>query len=454
MSNFTLHYNERAQVWIAKYRNIGATQWKTKWLPKAIKAHRETEAHAWFITWYATFLRDGLGIPANEVRPVKTLRTLFPMWLALRKRRIAQSSHNYYKLIKSAGDCWILDHPSHSHVSIECLDLERDFSTELVRNWIHSIHLAPGTVLGIAGVLRNFFSDMLEEERLDPSIANPLQKRPIVRELKQLRARKDKGRKIDGEKVVTVLNADQANTLINARHPKVPAIRRIAYLVTTGTGVRDNELRALMWSDLHLDEEVPYVHITKQLLKPGILPALRYETERESGRERDEIMVSPRAVFSDPKFDEVRKVPLHPAVVAGLCWWKRTGWKRAVGANPRDCDPIFPRDARSSVPGIFAHSQSAPLLRQDLARLGLPTTCHGKPLVFHSLRHTTGSMLKAAGVALDDVGELLGHANAGNVTRDHYIDVRLSTVYDHVCKLPLVFDDLTSKAHEHEKKAG
>jgi integrase len=235
---------------------------------------------------------------------------------------------------------------------------------------------------------------LIAEGALNGSMINPVEAKPIVREIKELRALREKARSRDGRRVVTSMQADEAAILCGGMHPKVPAARQVRYAVAIGTGLRDNELQALTWADLHLDDVVPFIAVTKQLLKPGIKPPLRFETEREQGRARNEIMSSPRAVHADPKYGRTRRVPLHPGVVVTLRWWHQTGWKQSVGANPAHDDPIFPRDKKSPIPGIFAHSQSAPLLRQDLMYLGLSTEVHGKPLVFHSLRHTNGLALE------------------------------------------------------------
>lgn len=447
MRNFSLHFNARNRVWIAKYRCFGGGAWKTKWLPKSIHQHQAIEAELWFMTWYLKLLETGASRPANEIRTVKTAKVLVPIWLRERDQRKTGSSQNYHRLLTNAANCWILDNPKHPHLSIESLDLERDFSVELIRQWLRSIPLSPGTVLGIVGVLRNFFRDLIAEGTLDAAMVNPLDTKPVVRELKELRALRDRKRSRDGRRIVTAQTAEEASTLCTAKHAKVPPGRQVRYAFALATAARDNEIQALTWNDLDLDAAVPCVKITKQLLKPGIKPPLWFESERAAGRSRKEILSSPHAVLCEPKYGRGRTVPLHPTIVTRLRRWRDLGWKLHVGSKPRSDDPLFPRDRKSPVPGIFAHSQSAPLLRQDLRHLGLPTDVHGRPLVFHSLRHTTASLLKAAGVPLDDVGELLGHAN-GSVTRQHYVDSQLSTLYGHVCKLPLHFDAASAELAE------
>lgn len=166
------------------------------------------------------------------------------------------------------------------------------------------------------------------------------------------------------------------------------------------------------------------------------------------------------AIFSRPKAESKRLVPLHPLVEAGLRYWMTEGWRLYVGREPEKSSPIFPvagsghMKRYNSVPGSFCMSEGANQLRADLKRLGLEDHVRGKRVVFHSLRHTFASLLAGKGVPDPIISLLLGHAQK-SVAAKHYIERDLSVLYEQaIVKLPLPsYVQLTHRRIEVEPNA-
>lgn len=123
--------------------------------------------------------------------------------------------------------------------------------------------------------------------------------------------------------------------------------RSLRYLFAGCTGIRRGEMKQLLWADVHLDAEKPYVEL------------------------RAEITKSKRADL----------VPLVPVLVEALRAEKAKGVPRS--------GRLFPR-------GL----PSAKALAADLTACGIPVVDErGYRVDFHSLRHTFATMLGTAGVS-------------------------------------------------------
>lgn len=423
-SNFTLHWNEKAEQFFAKYRlfpppEFGSDQpeWGTKRVPKGFRRHQRLDAERWMIGWYTGYVGSG-GVNVSNPKVVaakKTLRLLGPRWLDYRYDDRG-TKINTYKGLKESLHNWIFDNERFDHLSIERLEMERDFAAEVCLRWIDSIKGADSSVLNHATSLSTIFDDCIALGWLDPDLQNPM-KRPIV--LKRLAKLRETAKQ---EKIITHLTALQAEALLTMPTRKVIDFRRVRYLLVLATGLRDHEVQGLIWSDLHLDDALPYVFVDRQLDKIGCQPFLYADKLAREGKEKDDILAMPNALVSPPKKNSRRAIPLLPIAVAVLRWWRSTGWKLYVGFAPKKDDPVFPSGNanRHSPPGQFAFVESPELLRKDLERVGEPTTFDGVEHTFHGLRRTFATLLNENGVSELEVGDLLGHG-AKSVARGHYI---------------------------------
>ena len=108
-----------------------------------------------------------------------------------------------------------------------------------------------------------------------------------------------------------------------------------------------------------------------------------------------------------------RTMPLHPAARTALVEW-RGRWAELVGREPRAEDFVFP-----GPDGEAARPRSAGQIREDLARLGLPTEIRGQAIEFRATRSSFATWLEEAGVSEQVRKRLMGHA-VRDVTERHY----------------------------------
>lgn len=158
---------------------------------------------------------------------------------------------------------------------------------------------------------------------------------------------------------------------------KVPRVARVLYLVSALECLRPGEARALRWGDLDL--------------------AAGTITVRASSRTRK--------VEGPTKSGEARTLPLHPSAHAELQAWQKT-WREVYGQKPKAADFLFAsrRDRGRQAPDPIGFSRHC-------ARAGVPVVTR------HALRHTGASAYRSAGVSIDDLRVMLGHA--GGITEDY-----------------------------------
>jgi integrase len=437
MASYTFNFNPKAGCFVARVRGPQGG-WKTKWLPKLFGRKDEIAAERWLIGWYAEWLKTfGTVSPQNEtvVSAPKTVAFLAPKWLALRYNDKGTKGNTFNGLQCSVRN-WILDNPKFPHQRVEHLDLETgELTVAVARAWLESIRGSRSSVMQHVGTFRTLINDSIAEEWLSPDLVNPFEKQAIK---KILGARERAERR---DKVLTFLTAEQVFILLTQECRKVDDFRRMRYICDIATGLRDKELQGLVVSDLVLDAPIPYALVERQLVWGGPNPFVHVNKLTAAGREKNEIKTWPFAVIDDPKRNSKRRVPLHPLLVACLRFWLGVGWKLRVGRAPEPDDPVFPADSKPktkhhSLPGEFMKPVSAATFRKDLGRLGLPLTCKGKRLVFHSLRHTFSQLLKRAGVYEPTTNEMLGH-EAKTVAAKHYTETDLPLQYQAILKLPL-----------------
>jgi len=157
--------------------------------------------------------------------------------------------------------------------------------------------------------------------------------------------------------------------------------------VCAGTGARRGEVLALRWSDIQDGRAV----ITRSL------------TQTNAGL----------AFKSTKTEDSVRPISLPPSAIIALDAHRR---------KQEEFRQQFGPDYNSGVDLIFANPDGTPLKPDSISasvsalckRLKLP-----KGVKLHTLRHTHGSHLLAAGMEITAVSERLGHSSV-RVTQDVY----------------------------------
>jgi len=439
-------WNEKQGQFIARYRvfpppPFGSTDplWATKRLPKAFKRHQSLDAERWLIGWYAQHHRNaGVPGPNVEVQAAdKTIALLADRWLAYRERDDGTALNTFVGYRRTLKN-WILTNDRFPHYRIDHLDMEQDFNSEVCLAWIDSLCGRATTQLRYAEVLKQFFRDCIAHGWVSADMFNPLDRPIVARRLSHLRSTSD------DERTTSFLTAAQVATLLTTPTSKVIDYRRVKYVLTVATGLREGEVQGLMWSDLHLDGPTPYVFVERQLIRGGPKPLVHIRELRRQGIAKTDFMNVKTAIASDPKRKSKRPLPLLPIVVAALRFWWRLGWTQHAGRSPEVDDPVFSSGQRNAHQpyGQFCTSDSAELVRADLDRVGLPTefvdaqTKASAHFSFHSLRHTFATLLEAGGVERSRIGELLGH-KAASVAAKHYIGTLVESRASLVAQLPL-----------------
>jgi integrase len=180
------------------------------------------------------------------------------------------------------------------------------------------------------------------------------------------------------------------------------------YLLAVRTGMRQGELMALRWSDVHLDDHHLQVHHTLHFARGG------------------EWMLTP------PKTKKSRRrIDLAPSVVEALRVHRRQQIADQLAGGPGwNADGfVFCKPTGQPWRGTHLYARHfVPLLK----RAGLPL------IRFHDLRHTAASLLLLAHVDIKVVSELLGHSSVA-VTRDRYTHIAPSLQKDAAAALEGLF---------------
>ncbi len=173
------------------------------------------------------------------------------------------------------------------------------------------------------------------------------------------------------------LSLDELTRLVQNAGP-----RGLFYMLAAYTGLRRSEIQALLWTDLHLEAERPFV----------------------------------LARASTTKNKKQSALPLLPELVAQLKA-RRTSAKR-ISAK------VFPL----GVP-------TAATLRADLAKCGIASTDEqGQRVDIHALRKTFCTLLHVAGVPQRTAQELMRHSEP-RLTASVYTDANLLPLHTEVGKL-------------------
>ena len=195
-----------------------------------------------------------------------------------------------------------------------------------------------------------------------------------------------------------VLTADQATRLLeSSRGSRWHAL----WATMLGAGLRPGEALALTWPCLDLDQDPGVVHVRHYLRTGTDGPFLGEPKTARSSRSLD------LPHFTTQALQELKKVSDSPCV--GV-------WAGLVFHTDTD-QPIGLPNARRA-------------LRKACADAGLQRLC------LYDLRRTAGSLLVDAGVHLEQVADLLGHADVAT-TRRHYVRAMRPTI-SHAQKLNML----------------
>ena len=161
--------------------------------------------------------------------------------------------------------------------------------------------------------------------------------------------------------------------------------RLLVYQVMLYTGQRPEEVAALVWDDLHLNEERPFVLV-------------RVETTKDKDK---------------------RAVPLHPLLASAL---KVAKPENATG-------PVFP------------HFPTRRTLLADLVRAGIERKdTLGRTLHLRSFRKTWQTLGVRYGINQRSAQAVLGHSDP-SLTANVYTDVPALGLHDEIAKLPWLGND-------------
>jgi integrase len=165
------------------------------------------------------------------------------------------------------------------------------------------------------------------------------------------------------------------------------------------TGLRAGEARGLRWADVDLDAAAPAIQVRQHVIEvPG------------QGR-----------MFEAPKSQHGRRtIPLIPIAVSALQAQHRRVSEMRLRAGPlwQGNDLVFPAELGEPLLSRRLRDRFTRIARQA----GL------KNVTPHTLRHSTGTFLLAAGVPDRTVQAILGHGSAA-MTR-HYLHVMPAMLTD------------------------
>ena len=187
------------------------------------------------------------------------------------------------------------------------------------------------------------------------------------------------------EREPTILTGSQARRLIAAT-----ATERDGplWVLALATGARQGELLGLHWGDF--DPELGELRIARTLQR-----------------------VRGAWVFGEPKTSRSRRTLLLPPVAIAALAQQRAQQlteRLAAGADWQDTDGLIFTTATGS-PREGTHVTK--VFQRTCVALGLPR------IRFHDLRHTTATVLAAAGIPVRDVQDQLGHSTALTTLRTY-----------------------------------
>jgi integrase len=376
-----IYYNAKQRVYFGKYKSAEG-KWRNKLCPVSV-AHDEALALAWFTAW----LRNHDDVWRPEEHTKKSVRELASKWLSWKREKSEDDYASAERLLR------LYVYPT----ELADVDLETELSVGHATawtEWLLTKKVGYYAKRNATQAVRSMLSDMRGKGWANIR-ENPFTD-PFVRKL---------------------LKGPRSRTIVHVPVPSLVSLlsaterpdRVLRVLFAACTGLRLREAAALAWSHIDLTGPVPHVRVERQLSK------------LEDGE----------ATFKLPKRDSTRVIPLHPALVTALSWWKTMGWSQHTGLDNDPSRPVFPNPG-----GGFGVGRWSAHLREMLADAGCPVKCEGKAITWHSLRRSFLTMLTDAGVPHVDVQHLAGHAPDG-VTAKHYVAKNLPRFAGYVAMLPI-----------------
>jgi integrase len=391
-------WNKRHGVYFIKYRTLDGKR-STKNVPAVYQT--EEAARAWAdkaIVYYRNTGKWVAAAGATSAEPV-TIRSLHQKWLKFREVQ-AKTSATTLAQFESNMRLYILTDPI-ADQAIETL------TPKVLRAWVRLMSvkiagktgkkIAANTAKNIVATLTRFFRDARAESWIELD-SNPMKDEMVRDEVPP-------AINVAGKGVVVHVPREDLIVLLRSDSPLIPPQRKMRHVVACTTGAREGEISALAWHHVRLTAEIPHVEIERQLTTLG--------------------------AFEPPKRDSYRTLPLHPASIKALAWWRSTGWALLTGREPTDEDPVFP-----STTGAFFRPRAALQLRHDLGAAGVAMHYKGHPMDAHALRRSFATMLADAEVPEDVRAILMGHASK-TVTDRHYTARNLGRFVGAVAKVDL-----------------
>lgn len=243
-----------------------------------------------------------------------------------------------------------------------------DIRADAFVKWRSGLKLAPKTKKEFHLSANAFLNWLVQTDRL---LLNPLAKVPHV---------ETRGKQVRPCRAFTEHELQRLFAIAGRR--------RLAYQMLLYTGQRKNEVRSLMWADLHLDEAKPYA-------------LFRESTTKDKDK---------------------RAVPLRMEIVEQL---------KALRPKPDEAHSL-------AKPVFWFRWPTYDLLRGDLQRAGIERLdALGRSVHFHSFRKTWQTLGVRYGINQRVAQEVLGHSDA-NLTAKVYTDVPALALHAEIAKLPWI----------------
>jgi len=297
-------------------------------------------------------LDQGLQIPDNRT----TIEEFATWWLddVMPGEGLAPKTEQYYRDVMSA---YVVPSVGHRTLTgpraLTPADVEHMTSTLMRNGYSHRVALAARTATS---------------KMLQAAVTRGLVGRNVARLAK---APGDRG----APKPIKAMTVTEVGKLLDGL--KEACWHPIA-LVGVTTGLRPQELLALHWDDVHLDDSEPYVAVRHALTFTGGTALKAPKRERS-----------------------YRTVPIPPEAVRAL-----KAWKKEQAADRLQAGPLW-SSAWSGL--VFTTSTGTPH-RTDNYRRAVAKAFKGATP--HKLRHTYATHLLEAGTAIHHVAELLGDSVA------------------------------------------
>lgn len=168
------------------------------------------------------------------------------------------------------------------------------------------------------------------------------------------------------------------------------------------TGMRQGELLGLRWQDVDLEAGIIYIQQQAQYLP-------------DKG-----------FYFKEPKQNSKRRIPIPLPLNSALRQVKKEQerYKKIYGEEYKKLDLVFCAPDGGQQEGTALTKRFQALLEE-----------HGLPKMrFHSLRHTFATMCRGAGMSIEDIQDLLGHADI-STTKTMYTHIEIEPLKKAMSKL-------------------